>query len=56
MARQQIAIGDFVATLRSFEAQPITRDRVLEFCQEAALDAASLDAYLHFRPDVYTRN
>lgn len=56
MATRQVTIGDFVETLRSFEAQPITRDRVLAFCQESLLDPASLDPYAHFHPDTYTRN
>lgn len=56
MAPRNIAIGDFVETLRSFEKEPITRDRVLEFCQENEVDTRSLDRYVHFRPDMYTRN
>jgi cysteine dioxygenase len=56
MAPRNIAIGDFVETLRSFETDPITRDRVLEFCQENEVDPHTLDRYVHFRRDMYTRN
>ena len=56
MAPRNIAIGDFVETLRSFETEPITRDRVLEFCQENEVDRHTLDRYVHFRRDMYTRN
>lgn len=56
MARKQVSIGAFVETLRSFESQPITRDRVLHYCLETALDPSSLDRYQHFGKDSYTRN
>ncbi|HET7293013.1 MAG TPA: cysteine dioxygenase family protein [Vicinamibacteria bacterium] len=56
MARKVVPIGDFVATLQTFEKDPITRDRVLEYCQEAEVDRASLERYAFFRPDAYTRN
>jgi cysteine dioxygenase len=56
MARRTVAIGDFVDTLRSFETEPITRDRVLHYCLETAVDRSSLEPYVHFRGDVYTRN
>jgi len=51
-----VAIGEFVETLRSFESQPITRDRVLDFCRETEVERRSLDRYAHFRSDAYTRN
>lgn len=56
MARKTVTIEGFVAALRSFEAEPITRDRVLHYCLETALDRASLEPYVHFRDELYTRN
>jgi cysteine dioxygenase len=56
MARKSVGVGDVVDTLRSFESEPITRDRVLDFLRETSVDRASLDRYVHFRPDMYTRN
>jgi cysteine dioxygenase len=56
MSRKRIAIGDFVETIRSFESEPITKERLLGFCQEVELERASLDRFVHFRGDRYTRN
>ena len=56
MGRKSVTIGDFVDDLRSFESEPITRDRMLGYFQETAVDRASLRPYVHFRPDMYTRN
>jgi cysteine dioxygenase len=56
MTRKVVAVGDFVATLQSFEKEPITRDRVLNLCLETEVDRASLERYSFFRPDAYTRN
>ena len=56
MSRKSLSIGDFVDGLRSFEKDPITRDRVLDYFQETAVDRSSLAPYLHFRGDMYTRN
>jgi cysteine dioxygenase len=56
MGRRRIAIGAFVDTLRSFESDPITKDRLLGFCQEVELERSSLDRFCHFRDDRYTRN
>ena len=56
MARKSVGVGDVVDTLRSFESEPITRDRVLDYLLETSVDRASLDRYVHFRPDMYTRN
>ena len=56
MGRKTITIGDFVDDLRSFESEPITRDRMLGYLQETAVDRRSLDPYVHFRGDMYTRN
>ncbi len=56
MARKHVRIGDFVDTLVSFEKDPITRDRVLGYLQEVEVDRGSLDNFVHFRPDMYTRN
>lgn len=56
MPRRVLSVADFVKTLQGFEEEPITRDRVLFFLRETALDRASLDPFVHFRPDRYTRN
>jgi cysteine dioxygenase len=56
MPRKLVPVGDFVEGLRSFEKEPITRDRLLDFCLETGVDRSSLDRYLHFRDDMYTRN
>lgn len=56
MARKPVPIGDFVETLRSFEREPITRERILHFCQETEVERRSLERYAHFRSDAYTRN
>jgi cysteine dioxygenase len=56
MARKTVGLADVVDTLRAFEAEPITRDRVLDYLRETAVERASLDRYVHFRPDTYTRN
>jgi len=56
LGRKSISIGDFVEDLRSFEKEPITRDRMLGYIQETAVDRSSLSPYVHFRPDMYTRN
>lgn len=56
MGRKKTSVGEVVETLRSFEGEPITRDRVLGFLQETEIDRSSLDRYAHFRPDMYTRN
>jgi cysteine dioxygenase len=56
MARKPVPIGDFVETLRSFEREPITRERILHFCQETEVERQSLERYAHFRGDAYTRN
>ena len=56
MGRKSISVGDFVDGLRSFESEPITRDRMLGYLQENAVDRGSLAPYVHFRGDMYTRN
>jgi cysteine dioxygenase len=56
MSRKTVSVPRFIETLRSFESGPITRDRVLEYCLETGLDRSSLDPYLNFRTDAYTRN
>jgi cysteine dioxygenase len=56
VSRKTVSIGDFVEDLRSFEKEPITRDRMLGYFQETAVDRSSLSPYVHFRPDMYTRN
>ena len=56
MGRKLVSVADFVETLKGFEAEPITRDRVLHYCLETAVERASLAPYTHFRSDLYTRN
>lgn len=56
MGRRTVSIGDFVDTLRSFEAEPITRDRILHYCLETAVDRSTLAPYAHFSSEFYTRN
>ncbi len=56
MARREVGADEFVAGLASLEGSPVTRDRVLDYCSERHLDPHSLERYLHFRPDMYTRN
>jgi cysteine dioxygenase len=56
MARKSVSVSSFVETLQSFEKEPITRDRILNYCQEISVERASLSPYTHFRSDVYTRN
>ena len=56
MSRKTVAIGDFVDRLKSFESEPITRDRVLGYFQETSVDRSSLAPFVHFRKDMYTRN
>src|SRR5262249_57414377 len=56
MARKLLPIGEYVDHVKSFEREPITRDRLLDFCLETAVDPATLGRYLHFRDDMYTRN
>ncbi|MGE0454702.1 MAG: cysteine dioxygenase family protein [Vicinamibacteria bacterium] len=56
MGRRGVRVDALVEDLRSFESQPITRDRMLGYLQEIEVDRPSLSPYLHFRPDIYTRN
>jgi len=56
MGQKLLPVGEYVDHLKSFEKEPITRDRVLEFCLETAVDPGTLDRYVHFRDDMYTRN
>jgi len=56
MSAKPVAVAKFVDDLRSLEGAPLTRDRVLEFMQENRVDRRSLDPYVHWRPDMYTRN
>ena len=56
MARRNVSIGDFVSTLAAFESEPITRDRVLHYFQETTVEPRSLQPFVHFRADAYTRN
>ena len=56
MSGKTVAVSRFVDSLRSLEDAPITRDRMLEFMLETRVDRKSLDPYVHFRTDMYTRN
>jgi cysteine dioxygenase len=56
MGRNTISVGGFVETLRSFQNEPITRDRILNYLRETSVDRSSLDPFVHFLPDAYTRN
>jgi cysteine dioxygenase len=56
MARKTVSVSDFLSTLQSFESEPITRDRVLNYLCESEVDRASLDPYVHFQKGAYTRN
>ena len=56
MSGKRVGVSQFVDHLRSLESGPITRDRMHEFMLETRVDRRSLDPYVHFRPDMYTRN
>lgn len=56
MGRKTISVDRFVETLRSFQNEPITRDRILNYLRETAVDRSTLDPFVHFLPDAYTRN
>jgi len=56
MARKSVSLSHLVDTLRAFESEPITRERLLGYFRETAVDRSSLAPYVHFRPDMYTRN
>ncbi len=56
MGRKAIPVGRFVETLCSFQNEPITRDRILNYLRETAVDRSTLDPFVHFLPDAYTRN
>jgi cysteine dioxygenase len=56
MGRKIISAADFVADLRSFEDGPITRDRVLDYLRDTAVSRPSLDPFVHFQAEAYTRN
>lgn len=49
-------MDDFVAGLRAFEGDPVSRDRIADYCSELRIEPSSLDRYVTFRPDRYTRN
>src|SRR6188768_994002 len=56
MSGKRVGVSQFVDHLRSLESGPITRDRMHEFMLETRVDRKSLDPYVHFRNDMYTRN
>ena len=49
MTQKLLPIGEYVDHLRAFEKEPLTRDRLLQFCLETAVDPHTLDRYVHFR-------
>jgi len=53
---REVSVEDFVAGLRAFERDYITKERVSEYCAERRLRDDSLRPYLLFRGDRYTRN
>jgi hypothetical protein len=53
MGQRLLPVGEYVDHLKSFEKEPITRDRVLEFCLETAVEPGTLDRYVHFRDDLH---
>ncbi len=56
MARNAVAVGDLVESIVALESAPITTERVLELLFDRKPETGSLDRYLHFRKDFYTRN
>lgn len=56
MPRKAVSLSHLVDTLRAFESEPITRERLQTYFQETAVDRSSLSPYTHFRGDMYTRN
>jgi len=56
MSRKSVSVGGLVDSLKAFEGEPLTRDRLLHYFQETTVDRSSLDPYLYFRSDMYTRN
>lgn len=56
MSRKRVDVSGLVETLRSFEGEAITKGRVLDYLSGVELDRASLDPFVHFRDDAYTRN
>ena len=56
MSRKSVSLTHLVDTLRAFESEPITRERLHTYFLETAVDRSSLSPYAHFRPDMYTRN
>lgn len=55
-AKSVIGIDSFVEKLCSFEAGLITRDNVLDFCENIRISDSSLAPYLFFDDHFYTRN
>jgi cysteine dioxygenase len=49
-------IGDFTKTLGSIPAQEFTHEGVLDFLRRNPVDVSSLEPYLYFSPEHYTRN
>ena len=42
MGQKLLPVGEYVDHLKSFEKEPITRDRVLQFCLETAVEPGTL--------------
>lgn len=56
MARHEMPVGELVGTIASLGSGPITTDRVLDLLLDKKPEARSLDKYVHFSKDFYTRN
>jgi cysteine dioxygenase len=56
MGKRVISVDDFVASLRSFEQGLITRDSVLDLCDDVRISDSSLAPYVLYDDTFYTRN
>lgn len=56
MARHATPVGELVHSIASLESSPITTDRVLDLLFDKKPERGSLERYVHFSRDFYTRN
>ena len=56
MAKRLIGVEDFIEQLRGMEAEPITRDRVLDLCDSIQISDSSLAPFVKYDSTFYTRN
>lgn len=56
MAPRAIPVSDFVADLRALPREQFTLENVLEFLRAHPVRPDSLEPYVHFRANAYTRN